>query len=207
LRCVALIFAMVLIAGSAAAQGWREYTYPDLGFSLHFPDDPKIEDTTYMTASGITVPARIYSLNQETSAYRMIVADFSRRTNLNDRQVIDLAIKTLAQEAEVKLDIPARVSRVFGRQLSLLGKDGSRSSVALFYYQRRLYQIQGTILPANSDPSSGEAIRFQQSLRFTNDASRFNDDIARQLGFGGVSGRLSSGLSVANSLAFFRPGH
>lgn len=189
LRCLALIFAVVLVAGSAAAEGWREYTYPNLGFSLHFPDDPKIEDTTYMTASGITVPARIYSLNQDSSAYRMIVADFSRRTNLNDRQVIDLAIKTLAQEAEVKLDIPARVSRVFGRQLSLLGKDGSRSSVALFYYQRRLYQIQGTILPANPDPSSGEAIRFQQSLRFTNDASRlFNNDVARLLGLDNVYG-------------------
>jgi len=189
LRCVALIFATVIIAGSAAAQGWREYTYPDLGFALHFPGDPKIEDTTYMTASGISVPARIYSLNQDSSAYRMIVADFSRRTNLNDRQVIDLAIKTLAQEAEVKLDIPARVSRVFGRQLSLLGKDGSRSSVALFYYQRRLYQIQGTVLPANSDPSSGEAIRFQQSLRFTNDASRlFNNDVARLFGLDNVYG-------------------
>ena len=189
LRGVALILSMILVAGSAAAQGWREYTYPDLGFSLHFPDDPKIEDTTYMTASGIAVPARIYSLNQETSAYRMIVADFSRRTNLNDRQVIDLAIKTLAQDAEVKLDIPARVSRVFGRQLSLLNKDGTRSSVALFYYQRRLYQIQGTVLPANPDPSSGEAIRFQQSLRFTNDASRpFNNDVARLLGLDNVFG-------------------
>lgn len=189
LRCVALIFAMVLLAGTATAQGWREYTYPDLGFSLHFPGDPKIEDTTYMTTSGIAVPARMYSLNQDSSAYRMIVADFSRRTNFNDRQVIDLAIKTLAQEAEVKLDIPARVSRVFGRQLSLVGKDGSRSSVALFYYQRRLYQIQGTILPANSDPSSGEAIRFQQSLRFTNNASRpFNSDIARLLGLDNVYG-------------------
>jgi hypothetical protein len=119
----------------------------------------------------------------------MIVADFSRRTSLNDRQVIDLAIKTLAQEAEVKLDIQARVSRVFGRQLSLVGKDGSRSSVALFYYQRRLYQIQGTVLPANPDPSSGEAIRFQQSLRFTNDASRlFNNDVARLLGLDNAFG-------------------
>jgi hypothetical protein len=189
LRCLALIFAMVLLAGTATAQGWREYAYPDLGFSLHFPGDPKIEDTTYMTASGIAVPARIYSLNQDSSAYRMIVADFSRRTNLNDRQVIDLAIKTLAQEAEVKLDIQARVSRVFGRQLSLVGKDGSRSSVALFYYQRRLYQIQGTVLPANPDPSSGEAIRFQQSLRFTNDASRlFNNDVARLLGLDNAFG-------------------
>jgi len=185
LRLPALILATALLAAPAAAQGWREYTYPDLGFALHFPDDPKIEETTYMTVDGMTVPARIYSLNQETSAYRMIVADFSRRTNLNDRQVIDMAIKTLTQDAEVKLDIPARVSRVFGRQLSLLGKDGSRSSVALFYYQRRLYQIQGTVLPSNADPSSGEAIRFQQSLRFTNDASRlFNNDVARLLGLG-----------------------
>ncbi len=185
MRLPALILATALLAAPAAAQGWREYTYPDLGFALHFPDDPKIEETTYMTVDGMTVPARIYSLNQETSAYRMIVADFSRRTNLNDRQVIDMAIKTLTQDAEVKLDIPARVSRVFGRQLSLLGKDGSRSSVALFYYQRRLYQIQGTVLPSNADPSSGEAIRFQQSLRFTNDASRlFNNDVARLLGLG-----------------------
>jgi len=189
LRLVGLILATVLIAGSAAAQGWREYTYPDFGFSLHFPNDPVIEDTVYMAADGITVPARIYSLNQETSAYRMIVADFSRRTNLNNRQVIDLAIKTLAQEAEVKLDIPARVSRVFGRQLSLVGKDGSRSSVALFYYQRRLYQIQGSVLPTNPDPASGEAIRFQQSLRFTNNASRlFNNDVARLLGLDNVFG-------------------
>ena len=175
MRLPALLLALALIAAPASAQGWREYTYPNYGFALHFPDDPKIEDTTYMTASGISVPARIFSLTQETAAYRMIVADFSRRTNFNDRQVIDLAIKTLAQDAEVKLDIPARVNRVFGRQLSLLGKDGSRSSVALFYYQRRLYQIQGTVLPSNDDSSSGEAIRFQQSLRFTSGPSGLLD--------------------------------
>jgi hypothetical protein len=100
-----------------------------------------------------------------------------------------MAIKTLTQDMEVKLDIPARVNRVFGRQLSLLGKDGSRSSVALFYYQHRLYQIQGTVLPANADSSSGEAIRFQQSLRFTNNASRlFNNDVARLLGLDRVFG-------------------
>ena len=195
MRLVALILATALIAGPAGAQGWREYTYPDLGFALHFPDDPRIEDTLYMTADGTTVPARIYSLDQETSAYRMIVANFSGRTDLNDSQVIDLAIKTLMQDAEVNLDIPARVNRVFGRQLSLAGKDGSRSSVALFYYQRRLYLIQGTVLSSNADSSSGEAIRFQQSLRFTNNASRLNNDVARLLGLGsplGTNGRFDS---------------
>src|SRR5258708_13568062 len=92
LRCVALIFVTVLIAGSAAAQGWREYTYPDLGFALHFPDDPKIEDTTYMTASGILKPVRIYSLKHDAIAYRVIAFGISGRTDLNDIHVVALAL-------------------------------------------------------------------------------------------------------------------
>jgi hypothetical protein len=171
LRFLAVAISAALMAVPAAAQSWKEYTYPDLSFSLHFPADPKIEDGTYRTAEGTSVAARIYSAAEDGSAYKMTVADFSRR-NLTDHQVLDQAVKTLAQDGEIKLDIPARVSRVFGRQLSMVGKDGSRSSIALFYYQRRLYQIQGTVLPTSADPSSGDAIRFQQSLRFTNAASR-----------------------------------
>jgi hypothetical protein len=171
LRLVAVATAAVLLWAPAAAQSWKEYTYPDRNFAIHFPGDPKIEDGTYRTAEGTSVSARVYSLAEATSAYKLTVADFSRR-NLTDHQVLDQAIKTLAQDGVIKLDIPARVSRVFGRQLSMVGKDGSRSSIALFYYQRRLYQIQGTVLPTSADPASGDAIRFQQSLRFTNDASR-----------------------------------
>jgi hypothetical protein len=62
----------------------------------------------------------------------------------------------------------------------------------LFYYQRRLYLIKGTVLPSNADSSSGEAIRFQQSLRFTNNASRLNNDVARLLGVGSALGTNGS---------------
>jgi len=171
LRLIAIVISALLVWAPASAQNWREYSYPDQSFSLHFPADPKIEDSTYTTAEGISVPARLYALAEATSVYKMTVADFSRQ-NLTDRQVLDQAVKTLAQNGEIKLDIPARVSRVFGRQLSMAGKDGSRSSIALFYYQRRLYQIEGTVLPTSADPASGDAIRFQQSLRFTNGAFR-----------------------------------
>jgi hypothetical protein len=54
---------------------------------------------------------------------------------------------------------------VFGRQLSILGADGSRSSVALFYHDGRLYQIEGRSLPPGN--ATSDAIRFQQSLIFT----------------------------------------
>jgi hypothetical protein len=54
---------------------------------------------------------------------------------------------------------------VYGRQLSIQAADGSRSSVALFYHDKRLYQIEGKALPPGN--STSEAIRFQQSLVFT----------------------------------------
>jgi hypothetical protein len=35
---------------------------------------------------------------------------------------------------------------VFGRNLSILGTDGSHSTVAVFFYLGRLYEIEGTTL-------------------------------------------------------------
>ena len=58
---------------------------------------------------------------------------------------------------------------MYGRQLSILGSDGSRSSVALFDYRGRLYQIEGKSLPTGN--ATADAIRFQQSLIFTDNGS------------------------------------
>ena len=83
--------------------------------------------------------------------------------------MIGHAIEMLSQGGEVKVNIPHRVRRVFGRQLSIVGADGSRSSVAVFYYKQQLYQVEGKALPTGND-GTADAIRFQQSLVFTDDA-------------------------------------
>ena len=77
--------------------------------------------------------------------------------------MIDHAVKTLAQGGEIKLDIPHRISRVYGRQLSIQGADGSHLSIAVFYHDHRLYQIEGKA----TGKTTADAIRFQQSLVFT----------------------------------------
>jgi hypothetical protein len=69
-------------------------------------------------------------------------------------------------EGEVRVDVQARVNRRFGRQLSIMGKDGSHSVVAIFFANSKLYQIRGTVLASSADMQSGDAARFQQSLRF-----------------------------------------
>jgi hypothetical protein len=168
MRLIAFILALFAVSGPAAAQSWREYSYPDYAVTVSFPAEPKIETTTYQLADGPSVPARVYSVAQGNGVFQLTIADLSN-AGLEESVVIDHAIKTLAQGGEIKLNIPARVSRVFGRQLSILRADGSRSSVALFDHKGRLYQIEGKSLPTGN--ATADAIRFQQSLIFTDDGS------------------------------------
>jgi hypothetical protein len=164
LTAAAFILQASIASGPAAAQGWKEYSYPDYAFTVAFPDEPKIETTTYQAADGRPAPARIYSATQDRSVFKMMIVDLSN-AGLEETAVIDHAVKTLSQGGEVKLDIPHRISQVYGRQLSIQAADGSRSSIAVFYHDKRLYQIEGKALPPGN--STSEAIRFQQSLVFT----------------------------------------
>ena len=158
-----LLVALLLIGSPAEAQAWREYRYS--GFAISFPIEPTIESGTYATADGTTVDARIYSAQQDGTLYKVTVADLSRGRR-NEAQVVSEAIGLLTENGEVVVDVPHRVNGILGRQLSIAGHDGSRTAVAVFYRNRRLYLVEGTILPTNDDPMSSDGMRFQQSLRF-----------------------------------------
>jgi hypothetical protein len=170
--------ALLFSAISAEAQSWREYRYGN--FAIRFPIEPKVEDGTYATAEGTTVDARIYSVEQNGAVYKVTVADLSR-VRQSEAQAVSEAIGELSENGEIVVDAPHRVNRVLGRQLSIVGHDGSRSAVALFYRNRRLYLVEGTILPTHDDPMSSDGARFQQSLRFIlpNARSDFPSDLRR----------------------------
>jgi hypothetical protein len=171
LRLVAFAAAAaVLLMGSPAnAQVWREYRYS--AFAIQFPVEPTIENGTYATAEGRTVDARIYSARREGAVYKVTVADLSL-AHQNETQAVSEAIGQLTANSEVVVDVPHRVNRILGRQLSIVGHDGRRSAVALFYRNRRLYLVEGTILPTNEDTMSSDGVRFQQSLRFIVNSAR-----------------------------------
>ena len=160
-----LVFILTLFAAvsPAAAQEWKEFAYPDFAFTVSFPGDPTIEKTTYLTASGQPAEAQVYAVSQDLSVFKITVVDLSKAA-LEEKAIIDHAIKTLSEGGEIKVDIPHRISAVYGRQLSILGADGSRSSIAVFYHKGRLYQIEGKTSGGNS--STADTIRFQQSLVF-----------------------------------------
>ena len=169
MRPIPFIAALFFAASPAAAQSWREFAYPTDFFSVAFPADPKVETTTYQAADGRPVEARVYSVSQDGGVFRMTVADLPDPA-MQESAVLDHAVRTLSQGSEIKVDIPHRISRVYGRQLSIAAPDGGYSSVAVFYHKQRLYQIEGTVLPGPTNATS-DAIRFQQSLAFTDDST------------------------------------
>jgi len=167
MRLIAFILAAFVASAPVQAQNWQEYTYPTYSFAVSFPQEPKVETTTYLAADGRAVEARVYSVSQDSGVLKMTVADLSDG-NMEEKQIIDHAITTLSQGGEIKVDIPHRISAVYGRQLSISGADGSHSSIAVFFYKQRLYQIEGKAADGNG---TADAIRFQQSLSFTQGTS------------------------------------
>jgi hypothetical protein len=162
MRLIVCLFAMLVASAAAQAQGWQEYSYPSYSFGVAFPAEPKVESATYPAPDGRIVEAHVFSVTQNDAVFKMTVVELP---GMEENAVIDHAVKTLVQGGEIKLDIPARVARVYGRQLSIVGAHGTRSSDAIFYHLGRLYQIEGKALSGNE--AASYAIRFQQSLIFT----------------------------------------
>ena len=181
MRRIAFVLATFVASAPATAQGWEEYSYPDYAFSVTFPAKPQVDTTTYQIADNRSVPARIYSVRQANVAFSMIVAELEG-TNFEENAVVDHAIKMLSQNARVRLNIPARIYRVYGRQLTLEGADGSRSMVQLFDHNDRLYQIEAKALPDQnvSNPQS-DMVRFHQSLDFTDGGSNRSEEAVRAI--------------------------
>jgi hypothetical protein len=169
MRSIVFIVATLVGSGSAVAQSWQEYRYPDQFFAIAFPSDPQTKATTYQITDDRSVEAHVYSVRQDDAVFKVTVAELGD-TGLEESAVIDHAIKTISEDGEVKVNIPHRVNRVYGRQLSVVGPDGIRSMIAVFDYNGRLYQIEGTALPGGND-ATAETIRFVQSLIFTGGGS------------------------------------
>jgi hypothetical protein len=183
MRLIAVTFGVLVAVGPAAAKGWKEYSYPGSFFAVSFPADPKIETITYQDADRRSAEARVYSATQGKSVLKMTVVDLP---DANDESTeIARAIGALAQRGEINFNIPQRIGRVFGHNLSIVGTDGSHSTVAVFFYRGRLYEIEGTAL---GDDANADVVRFTQSLVFTDKANatwpqvveRFRGECRRQ---------------------------
>ena len=107
----------------------------------------------------------------------MTIADLANIA-LDEKAIIDHAIKALSQGATVKVNVPARIYQVYGRQLTIEGADGSRSMVALFDFMGRLFRIEAKVPPGGNE---FQLTRFQQSLVFERGVSNRSPEVVRAI--------------------------
>ena len=78
LKSLLISACVLLLAGPAFAQEWKDYASRQDGFSCDFPGDPTITNTTYRSEFGADLPARVYSAVLGTSRFSITVVDYSR---------------------------------------------------------------------------------------------------------------------------------
>ena len=167
MRSIVLIATFsAMVVGSASAQSsWKEHVFPDKHFQIQFPGEPAVSTAAYKAADGTQATKTTFSVRQDSGLYQAAVVDFSQ-AGIDAATAIDQAVSALRENNTVTFNQAARQNGTCGRYLTLKGKDGSTSTVSLFFRDKRLYQIQGTSLPSNADSSSGYMILFTNSFSF-----------------------------------------
>ena len=97
MRLITFIVAIIAASAPAGAQGWREYEYPNEGFTAAFPAEPKVETTSYQAPGRRMVEARVYFVVQEGGKFKVTVADMSQ-TEMSEGNVMAYAVMMLSRE-------------------------------------------------------------------------------------------------------------
>lgn len=176
--------ALVLsISRPSFGQEWIEYASRADFFSVNFPGQPKVQDITYPTEYGITLPARVHSSEAGPSRYSVTVVDYANVQKIHQerlencqaypnlctnpwvgelRGALDYAAwNLLRRDAKVTHYAYYNTDRVEGRRIQLSNADQSRTFAAIHMHENRLYILEGTVSAGSPPPGL-----FQQSLGF-----------------------------------------
>jgi hypothetical protein len=175
--------AIVLFVRPAFAQSeWREYVYADQQFAVSFPTAPAVETYRLRTPAESTVTQSQYSAALGTARFQVSVFDLLR-VRMNGATAVARVAYSLHTKGEVKLDAVAEVQGNWGRDLEIVGPDGSSTVAGVFFRNDRLYVIEAVAPGSDFEALSADMIRFQQSLRFVGSPRprRYGPDPARVL--------------------------
>ena len=77
-------FAFALEAAPVCAQEWSQYLAFDDRFSIDFPGEPAIHEATHVTGYGITLPARVYTAEDDFGTYSAMAVDWNGADELHE---------------------------------------------------------------------------------------------------------------------------
>ena len=192
MRRVSIITAALTLSlsGSAFAQEWTRFSSKDDLFAVNLPGEPKVQNITYPSEYDITLPGRLYSIENARGRYSVTVVDYTDTerihtertekckkegneanpcTNLWKVDVIGsmdyAAAKFIQRNAKVTHFAWYWTDWVEGRRIQLVNPDNTRTFVAINRHGTRLYITEGTVSAKAPPPSL-----FQQSIQFLDES-------------------------------------
>lgn len=184
MRFIQLMSALLMLCLSmpAFAQDWTEYVNRDEGFTVNFPGQPQVQETTWPSEYGMVFSGRVYSAQRGAERYSVTVIDYrdaeKQYAALNRppsfRQAIYWQIDIMASiqyaatklyrqrpGAKVTYDAWHYIDLVEGHQLHVTNADQSITHASIYLHENRLYILDGTVPPKAPAPGL-----FTQSLGF-----------------------------------------
>ena len=152
---------------------------------MNFPGQPKVETITWPSEYGAVFPARVHTYVDGPSRYSVTVIDYTNAEKIHaaltkpesfqdsiywqiDIQAsIQYAATKYRQREGVKVTYDAwhYIDLVEGHQLQITNPDQSRTFVAIYLHENRLYILDATVPRGAAQPGL-----FQQSLSFLDEA-------------------------------------
>ena len=178
---------LLVIAGPAFAQEWKEFVSKQDFFSVSFQGEPTVQETTYPSEYRITLPARVYTHQNGQNRYSVTVADYRNAVKMHEernkkcradggdgdqcqddaaeemRGALVYASWNFIKREGVKVTHYAHYNSdvIEGHEIHLTNADGSRTFAVVHMHEDRLY-----ILEANVPRGAPQPGIFQISLRF-----------------------------------------
>lgn len=176
----------LLLSGSATAQEWARFISKADLFAVNLPGEPKVEDIAYATEYDITLPGRVYTVENARGRYLITVVDYTDTEKIHTERAdkckkqgneadecnnlwkvdvlgsMDFAVgKFVERNAKVTHYAWYWSDWIEGRRVQLLNPDNSRTFGVVHRHGTRLYIMEGTV-PAKAPPPG----LFQQSIQF-----------------------------------------
>lgn len=172
MRLIAFTVAAVLVAVAPAQAAWKSYKYPQYGFGVDFPAEPKMGKGEYRGVIAGRMPSTTISAELDGTIYQVEMVDFSSRMP-ETPVLLEEAVFLATQEGKLVSDTTARTDNgqkfaKYGRRVTVMTKDGGKKITELYLVNGRLLMFEGIITP-KGDVENPEAARFQDSIIFNLD--------------------------------------
>lgn len=159
------LIALLSTALVFQANGWKEYAYPQDGFSIAAPVTPKMEREKAQAAVGGNVELHYYGIMlADNAGFMVVVSPLLPNDERNHQQILEDAKKGAIDSVNGKLvsESPASMDKNPGVQIEF--EAGNQHSRNRYYVVgRRLYQLAA--LAPRDKPIPADTDRFFSSFR------------------------------------------